>query len=83
MNSKAQPDSRRCDREPAIKTLHPGAQGYNGSQLWDTAFAVQALGATQLGDHLGDSLKRAASFIEASQVRFLTHILFPVVCGPV
>lgn len=67
----------------AIKTLCPGAQGYNGSQLWDTAFAVQALGATQLGDHLGDSLKRAASFIEASQVRFLTHILFPVVYGPV
>jgi squalene cyclase len=43
-------------------------QGYNGSQLWDTAFAVQALAATQLGDQLGDSLAKAGSFIEATQV---------------
>jgi squalene cyclase len=43
-------------------------QGYNGSQLWDTAFAVQALAATQLGDQLGDTLAKAGSFIEATQV---------------
>lgn len=43
-------------------------QGYSGSQLWDTAFAVQALAATQLGDQLGDSLAKAGSFIEATQV---------------
>jgi squalene cyclase len=43
-------------------------QGYNGSQLWDTAFAVQAIAATQLGDQLGDSLARAGSFLEATQV---------------
>lgn len=43
-------------------------QGYSGSQLWDTAFAVQALAATQLRDQLGDSLARAGSFLEATQV---------------
>lgn len=43
-------------------------QGYNSSQLWDTAFAVQAMAAT--GEPLpAATLEGAARFIEAQQVR--------------
>lgn len=49
-------------------------QGYNGSQLWDTAFAVQALRAA--GPELCEgepavrtALGRAARYVEASQVQ--------------
>lgn len=45
-------------------------QGYNGSQLWDTSFAVQALSIA--GDDIvqaaSASLAAAARYIEASQV---------------
>ena len=44
-------------------------QGYNGSQLWDTAFAAQAIAATGLARALPRSLEGAARYIEASQVR--------------
>ncbi|XP_059634519.1 cycloartenol synthase 2-like [Cornus florida] len=44
-------------------------QGYNGSQLWDTVFAVQAILATNLTDEYGSMLKRAHEFIKISQVR--------------
>lgn len=43
-------------------------QGYNGSQLWDVAFAVQALLATNLVDECGSTLKRAHEFVKNSQV---------------
>jgi len=43
-------------------------QGYNGSQLWDTAFAVQAVAATGLGPKFAPCLRRAAAYVEASQV---------------
>lgn len=44
-------------------------QGYNGSQLWDTSFAVQALISTDLLDECGLMLKKAHSYIDRSQVR--------------
>ncbi|KAJ7534662.1 hypothetical protein O6H91_13G104400 [Diphasiastrum complanatum] len=44
-------------------------QGYNGSQLWDTAFAVQALVSTQLFDECGPMLKKAHHYIEKTQVQ--------------
>lgn len=44
-------------------------QGYNGSQLWDTAFAVQALISADLLDICGPMLKKAHSYIDRSQVR--------------
>ncbi|KAG0504631.1 hypothetical protein KC19_N011500 [Ceratodon purpureus] len=44
-------------------------QGYNGSQLWDTSFAVQALAATNLPDDCGSMLKKANSYIDNNQVR--------------
>ena len=44
-------------------------QGYNGSQLWDTAFAVQAIAATGIASEFSDCLRRAHHYIDASQVR--------------
>ncbi|KAI3426296.1 hypothetical protein D9Q98_008669 [Chlorella vulgaris] len=43
-------------------------QGYNGSQLWDTAFAAQAIVATGLVDRFSECLKRAHSYLEQTQV---------------
>ncbi|KAJ9175149.1 hypothetical protein P3X46_013730 [Hevea brasiliensis] len=40
-----------------------------GSQLWDTAFATQALIASNLTDEIGDVLKRGHDFIKKSQVK--------------
>ncbi|GAQ81630.1 cycloartenol synthase [Klebsormidium nitens] len=44
-------------------------QGYNGSQLWDTAFAVQALAATEMLEETAPILKRANHYVDKSQVR--------------
>ncbi|KAK2969244.1 hypothetical protein RJ640_003478 [Escallonia rubra] len=44
-------------------------KGYNGSQLWDAAFAVQAILATNLTAEYGLMLKKANNFIKVSQVR--------------
>ncbi|GBG74115.1 hypothetical protein CBR_g17826 [Chara braunii] len=43
-------------------------KGYNGSQLWDTAFAVQALVATNMVDETAKSLKKAHYYLDRSQV---------------
>ncbi len=43
-------------------------QGYNGSQLWDTSFAVQALAAAGLLRVTGQALKRAHQYVDVSQV---------------
>lgn len=43
-------------------------QGYNGSQLWDTSFAVQAITAAGLAHEFGKCLRKAHSYIDASQV---------------
>eukprot|EP00898_Chlorokybus_atmophyticus_P004832 jgi/Chlat1/534/Chrsp103S01002 len=46
-------------------------QGYNGSQLWDTAFAVQAMADTGLAEHPGMApiLRKANNYIDTTQVR--------------
>jgi len=44
-------------------------QGYNGSQLWDTAFATQAILATGLSTEFADVLRAAYGYVDASQVR--------------
>ena len=44
-------------------------QGYNGSQLWDTAFAVQAISHTGLEKEFAQCLRRAHQYIDATQVR--------------
>jgi hypothetical protein len=49
-------------------------QGYNGSQLWDTAFAVQALSATNLPDECWSMFKKAHTYIDRNQV--LSPLLF-------
>ncbi|KAF8057901.1 GgCAS1 [Scenedesmus sp. PABB004] len=43
-------------------------QGYNGSQLWDTSFAAQAMLDCGLPDVAGAALAKAHAYIEASQV---------------
>ncbi|KAJ0984426.1 hypothetical protein J5N97_002782 [Dioscorea zingiberensis] len=43
-------------------------QGYNGSQLWDTAFTVQAIAATDLSEEFGPPLKKAHDYIKNTQV---------------
>ncbi|KAK9909494.1 hypothetical protein WJX75_003160 [Coccomyxa subellipsoidea] len=44
-------------------------QGYNGSQLWDTTFAVQAICATGLAHEFSDCLRRAHNYVDVTQVR--------------
>ena len=44
-------------------------QGYNGSQLWDTAFAAQAILSTGLADEFTACLRKAHGYIDASQTR--------------
>ena len=43
-------------------------QGYNGSQLWDTSFAVQAITAAGLAQEFSKCLKKAHSYIDTTQV---------------
>ncbi|XP_066163077.1 cycloartenol synthase-like isoform X1 [Oryza sativa Japonica Group] len=43
-------------------------QGYNGSQLWDTAFTVQAILATNLIEDFGPTIKLAHGYIKNSQL---------------
>ena len=44
-------------------------QGYHSSQLWDTAFAVQAVVATGQASEQRDLLERANHFIEDNQIQ--------------
>lgn len=44
------------------------SQGYNGSQLWDVSFAVQAILATNLVDECRSMLKKVHDFIKNTQV---------------
>ncbi|BBG98692.1 hypothetical protein Prudu_008169 [Prunus dulcis] len=43
-------------------------QGYNGSQSWDTSFAVQAIISTHLAEEFGPTLRKAHEYIKDSQV---------------
>ena len=55
-------------------------QGYNGSQLWDTAFAAQAIISTNLLEEYGPTLEKAHTFIKKSQVNFFLHLLILICC---
>ncbi|KAG6480210.1 hypothetical protein ZIOFF_063690 [Zingiber officinale] len=43
-------------------------QGYNGSQLWDTAFAIHAIMSTDLFEEFGLTVKKAHEFLKSSQI---------------
>jgi len=43
-------------------------QGYNGSQLWDTAFWVQAVAESGIGYEFQESLNKARHYLDISQV---------------
>eukprot|EP01006_Ploeotia_vitrea_P051367 TRINITY_DN67551_c4_g1_i1.p1 TRINITY_DN67551_c4_g1~~TRINITY_DN67551_c4_g1_i1.p1 ORF type:complete len:560 (-),score=299.56 TRINITY_DN67551_c4_g1_i1:141-1820(-) len=44
-------------------------QGYNGSQLWDTAFATQAIIETGYAPMFPDMIRKAYKYFECAQVR--------------
>jgi len=44
-------------------------QGYNGSQLWDCAFAVQAIVASGLAAEYRDCLRTANNYLDQTQVQ--------------
>lgn len=44
-------------------------QGYNGSQLWDTAFATQALASSGLARRYADRVARIYAYLDASQIK--------------
>lgn len=44
-------------------------QGYNGSQMWDTSFACQAILDTGLANEFKDCLSRAYSFMDKTQIQ--------------
>ena len=52
-------------------------QGYNGSHLWDTAFAVQAIAASGLADSQGVQrcLRKAHAYLDTTQARPREHAL--------
>ncbi|XP_050290619.1 cycloartenol synthase-like [Quercus robur] len=43
-------------------------QGYNGSQSWDTSFAIQAIISTNIAEEYGTTLRKAHDYIKDSQV---------------
>ena len=43
-------------------------QGYNGSHLWDTAFAVQAIAATGMASDFQQCLRKAHRYLDTTQV---------------
>ena len=45
-------------------------QGYNGSQLWDTSFAIQAICATCQFSEFKETLRKAHQYLHATQVLF-------------
>eukprot|EP01125_Pyxidicula_operculata_P010681 TRINITY_DN3518_c0_g1_i1.p1 TRINITY_DN3518_c0_g1~~TRINITY_DN3518_c0_g1_i1.p1 ORF type:complete len:776 (-),score=192.12 TRINITY_DN3518_c0_g1_i1:88-2415(-) len=47
-------------------------QGYNGSQLWDTAFSLQAILETRMGDKydfVRETMKKGYHYVDITQVR--------------
>ena len=42
-------------------------QGYNGSQLWDTTFAVQAICATGMAAEFTNCLRKAQHYVDVTQ----------------
>ena len=56
-------------------------QSYNGSQLWDTSFAVQAFISTELTEEYGSTLRKAHTYIKNSQVKIvLSSRIFIIIC---
>ncbi len=43
--------------------------GYNGSQLWDTAFATQAIVENGFEKHFPEAVKKAFKYVDVSQVK--------------
>jgi squalene/oxidosqualene cyclase-like protein len=48
-------------------------QGYNGSMMWDTSFALQAVAEANLQSEFAEMSKKGFQFIAKEQVRALPH----------
>ncbi|XP_050289376.1 cycloartenol synthase isoform X3 [Quercus robur] len=48
--------------------IGPVNKGYNGSQSWDTSFAIQAIISTNIAEEYGATLRKAHDYIKDSQV---------------
>lgn len=44
-------------------------KGYNGCQLWDTAFGLRAIVESGVGNDFPELIKRGHNYLEVSQVR--------------
>lgn len=42
-----------------------------GCQMWDAAFAIQAIMSSNLSEEYGATLRKAHDFVKASQVNYL------------
>mmetsp|Transcript_7791 Transcript_7791/g.24012 ORF Transcript_7791/g.24012 Transcript_7791/m.24012 type:complete len:736 (+) Transcript_7791:79-2286(+) len=63
---------KHCDRVDDYLWLGTDGmkmQGYNGSQLWDTAFTIQAIIETGLGNEFEKCLQKSYEFLDLTQVR--------------
>lgn len=58
---------------------HDILQGYNGSQLWDTAFTTQAIISTNLVEEYGPTLRKAHTYMKKSQVRCNCHFAIIII----
>nr|KAJ0211141.1 hypothetical protein LSAT_V11C400209690 [Lactuca sativa] len=54
-------------------------QGYNGSQLWDTAFTVQAIISTNLIEEFGPTLKKGHMFLKKCWITALAILIIGIV----
>ena len=52
-------------------------QGYNGSQLWDTTFAVQAICATGLATEFAGCLRKAQHYVDVTQASVPSYTTVP------
>jgi len=43
-------------------------QGYNGSQCWDTSFAIQAIAECKLLDEFPEVSKKVWAYLERTQI---------------
>lgn len=43
-------------------------QGYNGSQLWDTSFCIQAIYESELADEFPEVSRKVWKYLERTQI---------------
>nr|UAK14941.1 cycloartenol synthase [Cucumis sativus] len=70
-----------CHCRMVFNTIRMEFLGYNGSQLWDTAFAVQAIMSTKLVEEYGTTIRKAHKYMKDSQAVLLLSKLPSEIVG--